>query len=119
MNWLHVKLIFHREVRDQLRDRRTMFTICILPLLLYPLMGMVMMQVAQFHREQHVTIGVVGYENWPTDFPLILESKSEKVRWKIFLADDPMISEFERTDLKQVTKNHSESVGSSIQKSTE
>ena len=88
MNWSHVKLIFHREVRDQLRDRRTMFTICILPLLLYPLMGMVMMQVAQFHREQHVTIGVVGYENWPEDFPLITEATNGKIRWKKLLEDD-------------------------------
>ena len=119
MNWLHVKLIFHREVRDQLRDRRTMFTICILPLLLYPLMGMVMMQVAQFHREQHVTIGVVGYENWPTDFPLILEDKSEKIRWKKFLAEDSMFSEFERMDLKQAVKSNSDSVGSTRQKTIE
>jgi len=27
MNWSNVKLIFLREVRDQLRDRRTLFTI--------------------------------------------------------------------------------------------
>ena len=83
MNWSHVKLIFHREVRDQLRDRRTMFTICILPLLLYPLMGMVMLQVAQFHREQHVSIGVYGYENWPIDSPLISElGNDSQVRWR-------------------------------------
>ncbi len=39
MNWSNVKLIFLREVRDQLRDRRTLFTIAVLPLLLYPLLG--------------------------------------------------------------------------------
>ena len=89
MNWSHVKLIFHREVRDQLRDRRTMFTICILPLLLYPLMGMVMMQVAQFHREQHVSIGIFGNENWPSDSPLILESSHpSQIRWKTLTVDD-------------------------------
>ena len=87
MNWTHVKLIFHREVRDQLRDRRTMFTICILPLLLYPLMGMVMMQVAQFHREQHVSIALFGYENWPTEYPLMAESIESQIRWKKFAAD--------------------------------
>ena len=82
MNWSHVKLIFHREVRDQLRDRRTMFTICVLPILVYPLMGMVMMQLAQFHREQHVTIGLVGYENWPGEHPLITTSENDAIRWK-------------------------------------
>ena len=48
MNWSNVKLILVREVRDQLRDRRTLFMIAVLPLLLYPLLGMSFMQVAQF-----------------------------------------------------------------------
>lgn len=100
MNWSHVKLIFHREVRDQLRDRRTMFTICILPLLLYPLMGMVMMQVAQFHREQHVTIGVVGYENWPENFPLITNVENDKIRWKKLASDDALVRVFEASAVK-------------------
>ena len=34
LNWRNVSLIFHREVRDQLRDRRTLFMIAVLPLLL-------------------------------------------------------------------------------------
>lgn len=82
MNWSHVKLIFHREVRDQLRDRRTMFTICVLPILLYPLMGMVMLQVAQFHREQHVSLGVFGYENWPSSQELISDEDHAQIHWK-------------------------------------
>ena len=52
MNWSNVKLILLREVRDQLRDRRTLFMIAVLPLLLYPLLGMSFFQVAQFMREQ-------------------------------------------------------------------
>jgi sodium transport system permease protein len=71
MNWRHVQLIFHREMRDQLRDRRTLFTIAVLPLLLYPLIGMLMMQVAQFNREYTVRIRVVGAEHWPEDVPLL------------------------------------------------
>lgn len=65
MNWKHVKLIFSRELRDQLRDRRTLFTITILPILLYPLMGMLMLQVAQFSREHPVQIKILGSENIP------------------------------------------------------
>ena len=45
MKWSKVKLIFFRECRDQLRDRRTLFTIAVLPLLLYPLLGMSFLQV--------------------------------------------------------------------------
>jgi sodium transport system permease protein len=71
MNWRHIQLIFHREMRDQLRDRRTLFTIAILPLLLYPLIGLLMMQIAQFNREYTVRIRVIGAENWPADLPLL------------------------------------------------
>ncbi len=117
MNWSHVKLIFHREVRDQLRDRRTMFTICILPLLLYPLMGMVMMQVAQFHREQHVTVGVVGYENWPKDFPLITEVANDKIHWKKLLAGNDLVRAFEQSELAFVAANKIETTTKSVHQS--
>ena len=39
MSWTNVKLIYCRELRDQLRDRRTLFMIAVLPLVLYPLLG--------------------------------------------------------------------------------
>lgn len=71
MNWKHVNLIFHREMNDQLRDRRTLFTITILPILLYPLLGMLMMQMAQFNKEHTVRIRVVGAEHWPQELALI------------------------------------------------
>ncbi len=31
MSWQNVRLIWFREVRDQLRDRRTIFMIAVLP----------------------------------------------------------------------------------------
>ncbi len=75
MNWKHVHLIFLRELNDQLRDRRTLFTITILPMLLYPLIGMLMMQIAQFSREHSVRIRVVGAEHWPESSPLLTGEK--------------------------------------------
>ena len=45
MNWRNVKLIFWREVSDQLRDRRTLFMVILLPLFLYPIMGVGMMEM--------------------------------------------------------------------------
>jgi sodium transport system permease protein len=60
MNWRNVKLIFGREVRDQLRDRRTLFMIAVLPILLYPLIGISLFQLAQFLREHPTRILVVG-----------------------------------------------------------
>jgi len=47
----NVKLIFLREVRDQLRDRRTLFIIAVLPIMLYPLLGMSFLQISHFRQE--------------------------------------------------------------------
>ena len=60
MNPGNVKLILAREVRDQLRDRRTLFMIAVLPILLYPLLGMSFLQIAQFMQERPTTVLVVG-----------------------------------------------------------
>src|SRR5438270_120620 len=73
MNWNQVKLIWLREVRDQLRDRRTLFMIAVLPLLLYPLLGMSFLQVAQFLREHPMKVLVVGMKPTPGLPPLVEE----------------------------------------------
>jgi sodium transport system permease protein len=65
MKWPNVKLIFARELRDQLRDRRTLFTVAVMPIVLYPIMGMAMLQVAQFMREYPTKIWIVGQEHLP------------------------------------------------------
>jgi len=62
MRLANTNLVFRRELRDQLRDRRTLFTIVVLPLLLYPLMGMGMMHVAQFMQKTPTTILIAGAE---------------------------------------------------------
>lgn len=71
MNWTNVKLILSREIRDQLRDRRTLFMIAVLPMLLYPLLGMSFFQLAQFMQERATTVRVVGASNLPERPPLI------------------------------------------------
>ena len=73
MKWKNVKLIFRRELRDQLRDRRTLFTVAIMPLVLYPLMGMAMLQVAQFMREYPTKVWIVGAENMPAEPAFLVE----------------------------------------------
>jgi sodium transport system permease protein len=60
MQLSNVKLILNREIRDQLRDRRTLFMIAVLPLFLYPLMGISFFQLAQFLREHPTRVLVVG-----------------------------------------------------------
>ena len=75
MKWQNVKLIFRRELRDQLRDRRTLFTIAVLPLMLYPLLGMVGLQISQFMKQHPTKIWVIGAENLPESPALIAEEQ--------------------------------------------
>ena len=73
MNWNNVKLIFAREIRDQLRDRRTMFMIFVLPILLYPLLGMSLLLVTQFVQESPSKVLLIGADNLPGDPQLVGE----------------------------------------------
>ena len=60
MNLTNVKLILAREVRDQLRDRRTLFMIFVLPVLLYPLLGTAYFEMVQFQTQKSMSVLVVG-----------------------------------------------------------
>ncbi|MEX0700875.1 MAG: ABC transporter permease subunit/CPBP intramembrane protease [Planctomycetales bacterium] len=71
MTWRNVRLILLREVRDQSRDRRTLFMIAILPLLLYPGLGIGMVQMTVLFSEQPRTVVVLGAEHLPSDPPLL------------------------------------------------
>lgn len=74
MSWKNVKLIFQREVRDQLRDRRTLFMVAVLPLLLYPLLGVGMVQMTVTFSEQVRRVVIVGTDQIPTP-SLVKEGK--------------------------------------------
>ena len=65
MNWKNVKLIFLREVRDQLRDQRTLFMVAVLPLLLYPALGVGMTYMMSNLSEQERTIVILGAQDLP------------------------------------------------------
>ncbi len=71
VNWTNVRLIFLREIRDQLRDRRTLFMIAVLPLLLYPALGIGMVQLTVLFTEQPRTVVLLGANELPADPPLL------------------------------------------------
>ncbi|MFO0880419.1 MAG: ABC transporter permease subunit/CPBP intramembrane protease [Gemmataceae bacterium] len=60
MRWSIIRLIWLRELRDQLRDRRTVFMIAVLPILLYPVAGFGVMQLALGFLAQKSVVGLVG-----------------------------------------------------------
>jgi sodium transport system permease protein len=84
MNWGNVRIIFEREVRDQMRDRRTLFMIFVLPLLLYPLLGLSFLRVLQFLQQKPFRVMVVGQQSLPESPPLVAGEHFDKS-----LFDDP------------------------------
>lgn len=74
MTWRNIKLILLREVRDQIRDRRTLFMVLILPMLLYPGLGIGMLQMAMYFTEQPKVVVMLGTEELP-ELPLLEEGR--------------------------------------------
>ncbi len=69
MRWSIIRLIWLRELRDQLRDRRTLFMIAVLPLLLYPVLGFAVLQFAAGFVQKQSVIGIVCGPGGPDNFP--------------------------------------------------
>jgi sodium transport system permease protein len=65
MRWSNVRTIFLREIRDQLRDRRTIFMVFVFPVLLYPLLGLGMAQLAASFQTKARRVVVVGADALP------------------------------------------------------
>ena len=70
MRWSIVRLIWWRELRDQLRDRRTVFMIVFLPLVLYPLLGFGVMHFAMSFVQTTSRVGIVVPAGAAKAFPL-------------------------------------------------
>jgi len=71
MRWSNLLLIFRREVLDQIRDRRTLFMIFVLPILLYPLIGYGIIQFSAALEQKPRVVLVVGAEHLPAEPPLL------------------------------------------------
>src|SRR6266487_940694 len=65
MRWSIVRLIWYRELRDLLRDRRWLFMLLGLPVLLYPAFGLVGLLFAFATIDQKTPVGVYGAEHLP------------------------------------------------------
>jgi sodium transport system permease protein len=76
----NIRLIFLRELRDQLRDRRTLFMIAVLPLLLYPALGIGMVQLTVLFTEQPRTVVILGADDLP-DSPVLVEADHFREEW--------------------------------------
>ena len=75
MRWSNLLIIFRREVRDQIRDRRTLFMIFVLPILLYPILGIGVIKFAAALEQKPRVVVVVGAEYLPKS-PAAPESRA-------------------------------------------
>ncbi len=102
--WKIVATIFRREVRDQIRDRRTLFMVFVLPLLLYPILGIGMLQLSTAFEQKPRLVVVVGAENLPGSPPLLNPGRdgfvpslfsrpkdAERLRVRVEKADSPWL----------------------------
>ena len=60
MRWSNLFTIFRREVLDQLRDRRTLFMIFVLPILLYPMLILGVTKLAEAFQNKRSGLQVTG-----------------------------------------------------------
>ena len=73
--WSTVFVIFRREVRDQLRDPRTLFLIFVLPMLLYPILCIGALQLKVAFDDRARTVWLIGAENLPVEPPLLNQAR--------------------------------------------
>jgi sodium transport system permease protein len=71
IRWNNVRTIFLREVRDHLRDRRTLFMIVVLPILLYPILGISLIRFSELLAEKPKRVVLVGADALPDHPPLL------------------------------------------------
>jgi sodium transport system permease protein len=90
LNWSNVYVIFRREVRDQIRDRRTLFMIFVLPILLYPLLGIGALKFGAALEQKPRVVVVVGAE-FLADAPPLLNSRADGFNPGLF--DSPVEAE--------------------------
>ena len=73
------RIVVQRELRDQLRDRRTLFMVMALPVLLYPALGIGMLQMAVVFSEKPRTVVMLGSASLPS--PQLVDGTAFAPRW--------------------------------------
>jgi len=69
MNWHHIVTVYLKELRDSLRDRRTLISMIVIPTLVMPLLmfgvGAIMTKVIKSARDEASPIVILGGEDSP------------------------------------------------------
>ncbi|MDX2036119.1 MAG: ABC transporter permease subunit/CPBP intramembrane protease [Isosphaeraceae bacterium] len=76
MRLSNIRTIFEKEVRDQVRDKRTLFMVFVLPVLLYPILGLCMLQFTTAFEQKPRLVVMVGAEFLPKT-PRLLDDRGK------------------------------------------
>ncbi len=86
MNWHHIITVYLKELRDSLRDRRTLVSMIVIPTLVMPLLmfgvGAVMSKVIKSARDEASAIVILG----GTDSPGVVAALKADKRFRIVTA---------------------------------
>src|ERR1035437_1943897 len=91
-----IPIIIKKEFTDIVRDKRTLITMIIIPLLLFPLifniMGSITSHQIEKEQEKHLSVGIIGEENAVQLMKLIEARKDIKIEhFKTIAETDTLI----------------------------
>ena len=83
MNWSAIRIVFGKELRDSLRDRRTIISMIVVPVLAIPLLmfgvGTLMFKTVTKARQEIPRVMIIGGENSPKVLSALRAAKSLQI----------------------------------------
>ena len=83
MNWRAIRIVYGEELRDSLRDRRTIISMIVVPVLVMPLlmfgMGTLMFKTMTKARQEIPRVMIIGGENSPKVLSALRAAKSLQI----------------------------------------
>jgi sodium transport system permease protein len=83
MNWKHIITIYLKELKDSLRDRRTLISMVVIPTFLMPLIifgvGTIMTKVVKKAQDEQTSMVVIGGEDSPSTLAALKAEKKFKI----------------------------------------
>ncbi len=92
MNMKRMLALFQREIRDILRDRKTLITMVLLPVLLYPLlivgMSLIATSIVESQEEKTYYAAFKQCDELQTEIGAILEESEEEIGYKVEIVSE-------------------------------
>jgi sodium transport system permease protein len=83
MNWKHILTVYLKELKDSLRDRRTLISMIVIPTFLMPLIifgvGTIMTKVVKKAQDERTTLVVIGGQDSPGTLAALAAEKKLKI----------------------------------------